>query len=282
MASVAGVENGGSKPATAARIYDYFLGGTHNFPADREAAQAIAKMFPPISDLARANRAFLRRAVRFAAEAGVRQFLDIGSGIPTVGNVHDVAQSVIPDARVVYVDMDPVAVSESLDILENNPWATAIKGDLREPQHILTHPQVGRLIDFNEPVALLLLAVLHFVPEDDVAVGAVDRLVAALAPGSYLVVSHASADGGVDPGNVDTAQDLYKRQTATPFHLRSHDQVTAFFTRFELVEPGVVWLPQWRADLTSTGAGEGELAQPDPFADDPAQSAGLAAVGRLP
>jgi hypothetical protein len=260
-----------AKPATAARIYDYHLGGTHNFPADREAAKAIAQMFPLTPALVKTNRAFLRRAVRHVTRAGVRQFLDIGSGIPTVGNVHEVADQVAPDVRVVYADIDPVAVSEGQEILHGNDRATAIRADLREPQVILAHPQVRRLIDFGQPVGLLLLAVLHFVPDDAVAYAAVGQLLAAMPAGSYLVVSHGSSDGEFDPDNVGAAQDVYKRQTATPFHLRTRAEVERFFTGLDLVEPGVVWLPEWRP------------APDDPtdFTDNPPASAGLAAVGRL-
>ncbi|HEY2792973.1 MAG TPA: SAM-dependent methyltransferase, partial [Micromonosporaceae bacterium] len=154
------------KAATAARIYDYFIGGTHNFPADRAAAQEAIRRAPTIPAISRANRAFLRRAVRFAAEAGIRQFLDIGSGIPTEGNVHEIAQSIAADSRVVYVDIDPVAVAESLAILEGNDRATAIRGDLRDAAAILSAPEVGAL-DFGRPVAVLLCAVLHFMPDDD-------------------------------------------------------------------------------------------------------------------
>ena len=265
--------DGGGKPATAARIYDYHLGGTHNFPADREAATAMAQMFPLAPALARNNRALLRRAVRYLSEAGVAQFLDVGSGIPTEGNVHEVAQQATPDARVVYVDIDPIAVSESLEILDGNDRATAIRADLRDPQSILNHPQVRRLLDFDEPVGLMLGAVLHFVPDDTLAYDAVRQLLAPLASGSYLVVSHASADGGdVDSDDVEVAQDLYKRQTTTPFHLRSRHQVERFFTGLDLVEPGVVWLPEWRP----------APGDPTDFADDPRRCAGLAGVGRVP
>src|SRR6266536_4281960 len=146
------------KPATAARIYDYYLGGVHNFPADREAARQVIAMYPFIPAAARANRAFLGRAVRFLADAGIRQFLDIGSGIPTGGNVHEIAQGIAPDARVVYVDIDPVAVAESLEILEGNERATAIRANLCSPQVILGHPDVRRLLDLKQPVGLLLVA----------------------------------------------------------------------------------------------------------------------------
>ncbi|GIF52210.1 S-adenosyl methyltransferase [Asanoa ferruginea] len=271
---MAGVANEGSaKPATAARIYDYHLGGTHNFPADREAAQAITKMFPFVPLLARANRAFLRRAVRHVAEQGVTQFLDVGSGIPTEGNVHEVVHEINPDARVVYVDMDPVAVSESLDILAGKPNATAIRADLRDPQSILGHPQVRKIIDFGQPVALLTVAVLHFVADDELATKALEELLGALPSGSYLVLSHGSAEGmAIDLDQLDTAQSVYKRDTTTPFVLRSRAEVTAYFDGLDLVEPGVVWLPQWRP----------APGDPTDFVADPAQSGGLCGVAKLP
>ncbi|MEV1328496.1 SAM-dependent methyltransferase [Micromonospora costi] len=267
------IDDGEAKPATAARIYDYYLGGTYNFPADREAAQAMLQVLPLGPQLARTNRAFLRRAVRFLAESGVRQFLDVGSGIPTEGNVHEIVQRINPDARVVYVDIDPVAVAESLELLEGNEGATAVRGDLRDPQSILTHPQVTALLDFDQPIGLLLGAVLHFVPDDDLAYDAVGQLRAALAPGSYLLVSHATADEAPhDQGELDVAHDIYRRKTATPLGLRSRAQVERFFTGLDLVEPGLVWLPLWRP------------APDDPqyFADDPKLSSGLAGVGRIP
>jgi hypothetical protein len=271
---VAGVANEGSaKPATAARIYDYHLGGTHNFPADREAAQAITKMFPFVPLLARANRAFLRRAVRHVAEQGIKQFLDVGSGIPTEGNVHEVVHEISPDARVVYVDMDPVAVSESLDILAGKPNATAIRADLRDPQSILSHPHVRKIIDFDQPVALLMVAVLHFVADDEIATKALEELLGVLPSGSYLVLSHGSAEGmTIDLDQLDTAQGVYKRDTTTPFVLRSRAEVTAFFDGLDLVEPGVVWLPEWHP----------APGDPADFAGDPSQSGGLCGVAKLP
>jgi SAM-dependent methyltransferase len=273
MASVAGVANGGgSKPATSARIYDYYLGGTHNFPADRDAAKAMAQKFPLTPALARNNRAFLRRAVRYLGGAGVKQFLDIGSGIPTVGNVHEVAAEVVPDARVVYVDIDPVAVSESLEILDANDRTTAVWGDLRDPQAILAHPKVWGLVDFDQPVGLLMNAVLHFVPDDNQAHDAVAHLLGALAPGSHLVVSHVSIDGqDVDQNDLKFVRDTYERQTTTPFRPRTRTQVERFFTNLDPVEPGVVWLPQWRP----------EPEDPTDFADNPQASSALAGVGRL-
>lgn len=258
------------KPATAARIYDYYLGGIHNFPADQEAARQVIAQFPFIPAGARANRAFLRRAVRHLADAGVRQFLDIGSGIPTEGNVHEIAQGVAPDARVVYVDIDPVAVAESLQILDGNQGATAIRADLRSPQTFLDHPDVRRLLDFDQPIGLLLVAVLHFVPEDTQAYDVVAHLLTALASGSYLVVSHAATE--TFPSHTQQAKnadDVYKRQTATMPKLRNRSETERFFTGVELLDPGVVWLHEWRPDPD----------EPAEFTDEPQLAGGWAGVG---
>jgi SAM-dependent methyltransferase len=259
------------KPATAARIYDYFLGGIHNFPADQEAAKQIISRFPFIPQGAQANRVFLRRAVRYLADAGIRQFLDIGSGIPTAGNVHEIAQEAAPDARVVYVDIDPVAVAESLEILAGNDQAVAVRADLREPHAILDHPQVRKMLNFSQPTALLLAAVLHFMPDDEQARSTVDELVAALAPGSYLLISHAAVETfNPESPEYKAIQDLYKRQTTTPAKLRTRAETERFFAGLELVEPGVVWLAEWRP----------EPGTPNPFADNPARSSAWAGVGR--
>lgn len=258
----------GPKPATAARIYDYFLGGTHNFPADRQAAQILLQAAPILPAIARVNRAFLRRAVRFLADSGVRQFLDIGSGIPTVGNVHEVA----PDARVVYVDIDPVAVAEGLEILEGHDGATAIGGDLRSARTILDHPEVRRLISFDEPVGLLLLSMLHFL-DDESVYGPVEQLVSALPAGSYLVVSHAApAEQDIVESSMETATTVYRSSTSTTLNVRNRAGVERFFAGLDLVEPGLVWVPQWRP------------APDDPadFADDASHSAVLAGVARRP
>lgn len=261
-----------AKPATAARMYDYYLGGTHNFPADREAAEQMLALFPQLPAIARANRAFLGRAIRHIAGQGVRQFLDIGSGIPTQGNVHEVVESVADDGRVVYVDIDPVAVAESLDLLEGSPRAIAVAGDLKDPQPILDNPQVRALLDFDRPVALLLAAVLHFVP-DDIAFDAVARVMAALPSGSFLAISHgAPGDGLVSEDDEASAKDIYKRQTATPLTLRPKAGVALFFEGLELVEPGVVWVPQWRPEPTD----------PQDFVDSPRASGTLAGVARKP
>jgi SAM-dependent methyltransferase len=276
-------EGTASRPATAARIYDYILGGIHNFPADQEAARELIAQFPFVRAASRANRAFLGRAVRELAKAGVRQFLDIGSGIPTAGNVHEVAHEVAPDARVVYVDIDPVAVAESLEILEGNDRATAIRGDLRRPQDILGHPAVRRQLDLDQPVALLLVAVLHFVPDPTQAYDAVARLVGALAPGSFLVVSHAAAEtylpesalpeadhvkAAASTDQLKVADRIYTGKTTTPGMLRTRAQTMRFFSDVELLDPGVVWLQEWRPDDST------ELA------DDPRNNGSWAGVGR--
>ncbi|GIF52604.1 hypothetical protein Afe04nite_71430 [Asanoa ferruginea] len=258
-----------SKPATAARIYDYFLGGTYNFEADRQAAQKMIELFPMVRAGARNNRAFLRRAVRHIATAGITQFLDIGSGIPTEGNVHDAVQKIQPGARVAYVDIDPVAVSESLDLLTGNDDATAIRADLREPRSILDHPAVRGMLDFDQPIALLLSAVLHFVPDDKLATDIVETLLDALPAGSYLLLSHGSVEGMPERAQqLEGAKDLYKRDTASLLSPRTREEVLRFFDGLQLVEPGLVWVPQWRP----------EPGDPTDFIDNPTMSASLGGV----
>ncbi|GAA4458954.1 SAM-dependent methyltransferase [Phytohabitans houttuyneae] len=267
-----GAQGAHQKPATAARMYDYYLGGIHNFPADQEAAKAMLERSPLIRTIARYNRAYLSRAVRYLTSIGVRQFLDLGSGIPTEGNVHEIAQADIPDARVVYVDIDPEAVSESLEMLAGNQYATAIRANVREPQAILDNPQVGKLIDFSQPVGLLMVAVLHFVEDNDEAWGIVRTLRSALAPGSHLVLAHTTVDELVfDPELLKRSQEIYRRQTSTPLTPRKRSDVVPFFDGFELVEPGITWLNQWRPgpDLV------------DEFKDNPQMSSFYVGVGRL-
>jgi hypothetical protein len=257
------------KPATAARIYDYFLGGTHNFPADREAAEALARFTPMVPKTARANRAFLGRAVRYLTDNGVNQFLDIGSGIPTAGNVHEVAR---PDARVVYVDIDPVAVAESQDILEGNPRASALRADLADPDALLEHPDVRRLLDFGQPAGILMVAMLHFV-DDARAYPAVQRLVSELVPGSFLVISHGSPDPALMArANTGAAEGVMRAVTATPVQPRTPDGIRRFFEGLEFVEPGLVWVTEWRP------------APDDPtdFVENPALCGVMAGVARRP
>jgi hypothetical protein len=259
-----------ARPATAARIYDYCLGGIHNFPADQEVARKLIAQFPFIPAVARANRAFLGRAVRHLAGAGLRQFLDIGSGIPSEGNVHEIAQAIAPDSHVVYVDIDPVAVAESLEFLGGNEYATAIRADLRSPQTILDHPGVRRLLAFDQPIVLLIASVLHLVPDDTQAYDAVAQLVAALAPGSYLVVSHAATESFPISEGRAKAADLYQQQTATHGVSRTRSQTQRFLTGLELLDPGVVWTNQWRPDPDG----------PVDSADEPHHSGEWAGVGR--
>jgi hypothetical protein len=244
-----------SKPATAARIYDYYLGGIHNFPADQEAARQVIAHYPFIPAAARANRGFLQRAVQFLVSAGIRQFLDIGSGIPTEGNVHEIAQRAAAESRIVYVDIDPVAVSESLQLLDGNPRATAIHGDLRRPDAVLAHPAVRDLLDFTQPIGLLLAAVLHFVTDDAEAYGAVATLRAGLAPGSYLVASHTAAETFLAfTQRNPPAEDVYRQRTATPGTVRTRDEVQRFFEGVELVDPGVTWADHWRPETDPASA----------------------------
>ena len=258
-----------AKPATAARIYDYMLGGTHNFPADREAAQQVVQVWPLAPALARTNRAFLRRVVRTLTGAGIGQFLDLGSGIPTAGNVHELA----PQARVVYVDIDPVAIAESHEILDDQERVTALRADLTQPETVLDHPEVRRLLRFDEPIAILSVAVLHFVADDALAYGALERYVAAAAPGSYLAISHGSVP---EEAHIDelsqTAENVYQARTSTPVQGRSRAGVERFFAGLELVEPGLVWLPQWRPAPDDAAD----------FADHPAECLILGGVGRKP
>ncbi|MEH1011604.1 SAM-dependent methyltransferase [Micromonospora sp. CPCC 206060] len=252
---------------SVARMYDYYLGGSHNFAVDRAAAQAMIAAVPEAPLMAQANRAFLRRAVQFLLDSGVRQFLDIGSGIPTVGNVHEIATRSAPDARVVYVDTDSVAVAHSREILRGNPSATVVQEDLRRPAAILTHPEVRRLLDFTEPIAVMIVAVLHFVPDSDDPAGILGTLRRALPPGSYLVLSQTSSDGRETDEETREAERVY-RNTDNPLTVRSRTALTALFEGFELVDPGVVWVPEWRPD------------SPD-SAEHAAQSAFIGGVGRL-
>lgn len=259
--------------ATAARMYDYYLGGRHNFEGDRAAADRVIASMPLVPVMARANRAFLARAVRYLVGEGVRQFLDIGSGIPTEGNVHEIAQRAAPDARVVYVDIDPVAVMQGRDLLDGNERAAATLGDITRPRELLDLLDDGPLhdvLDLDQPTALILAAVLHFVPSDAEAFGAVAQFRDRLVPSSWLVISHAATEGfGAE--QVKVVQDVYRTQTATPGGLRTAEQVAAFFgDDFELVHPGLTWVPQWRP----------EPGDPQHFVHRPERSGVLGGVGR--
>jgi O-methyltransferase involved in polyketide biosynthesis len=238
-----------TRTASPARIYDVFLGGKDNFAVDRAAAKVATDAGPDIPQAARENRAFLGRAVRFAIESGVRQFVDIGTGLPTQGNVHEVAQALDPSARVVYVDNDPIVLVHARALLPASETTAVIRGDVREPAGILGDAKLRELIDFDRPVAVLMLAVLHFA-EDEQARAAIAAFRDVMAPGSLLALSHSTAEGQPERGR--QAVGAWRDATA---RLRSRDraEVEALFDGFELVEPGVVWVPQWRPD----GGGEG-------------------------
>jgi hypothetical protein len=235
-----------ARQANPARVYDYWLGGRHNFLADQDVARAVTAVEPAMPAIARANRAFLGRAVRFLASAGIGQFLDVGSGIPTEGNVHEIAQQTRPGARVVYADVDPVAIAHSKAILAGNDDATIIYGDLRDPGAILDSAASSQLIDFTRPTGLILMVVLHFIADADDPWHIVTTLRDALAPGSYLLLGHATSDG--KPATAKATEKVYNRSVATQLHLRSRPQIQRFFDGFQLSEPGLVYVPLWRPD----------------------------------
>jgi len=234
--------------AHPARVYDYWLGGKDNFAADRALGDAIMAAVPTIQVMARANRAFLGRVVRYlAAEAGIRQFLDIGTGIPTVGNTHEVAQDVAPDAHVLYVDNDPIVLAHARALMTSHPsGATAfIEADLREPQRILADPALAATLDLSRPVALMLVAVLMYFRDEDDPRGMVSALVNALPSGSYLAVTHPTADFNAEAMAGAVAAAEHGGITLVP---RNRTQTESFFTGLELVEPGVVPVLAWRPD----------------------------------
>ena len=233
-----------TKRANVARVYDYLLGGSHNFLADQDLGRSMAAVEPNVRIFAQANREFLGNAVRFLGSAGISQFLDIGSGIPTQGNVHEVAQQANPAARVAYADIDPVAVGHSKAILTGNQNATVIRGDLREPEQILASPAIRGLLDFDQPIGLLLVSVLPFVADSDDPWRQVATLRDALAPGSYLVICHGTDDG--DPARMQALGKVYTSSVATQAGGRTRADIQRFFDGFELVEPGLVYISQWR------------------------------------
>jgi hypothetical protein len=230
----------------SARIWNYWLGGRDNYPVDREAGEQFRAIFPEIVEVARSTRAFLNRAVRYlAGEAEIRQFLDIGTGLPTADNTHEVAQRVAPKSRVVYVDNDPVVLAHARALLTSTQGVTAyVDADLHDPDAILD--ATARTLDFSQPVALMLLGVLGHIGDDDEARSIVKRLLDGLASGSYLAVCDGTntSQAGIQ------AQDDYDQSGAIPYRLRSPEQVAGLFAGLELVEPGVVPLPRWRPDPT--------------------------------
>ena len=236
-----------------ARTYDYLLGGAHNFAVDRELAAHVEQVMPDARSAARVSRAFLGRTVRFMVDQGVRQFLDIGSGIPTVANVHEVAQGIDPECRVVYVDKDPIAVAHSELMLVDNDRAAIVHADMRDPDAVLGHPQTRQLLDFDQPVGLLLLMMLHWVPDEADPWKLMASYRDALAPGSHLAITHVTADH--QDRKLDEVTDLIKEsRSADQLTERSHEQVLELFGDFELVEPGLVGCSAWRP------AGPGDVA----------------------
>lgn len=253
-----------------ARVYDYYLGGGHNFDADRDFAQRIIEKFPEVRTFALENRAFQRRAVRWVAGQGVAQFLDLGSGVPTVGPTHETARMVQPDAGVVYVDIEPVAVAHSALMLEDDPRAAIVQHDLRDVDGVLK--EAGQILDFTKPVAVMILAMLHFLSDEDDPGAIIARYVAALAPGSYLIISHATLEGPVGDRVAEAAATY--AETTLPGHLRTRVQVLDMLSGLELVDPAhgdggprIVWTPEWR---------------PDSEVRSPEQAVAYAAVARKP
>jgi S-adenosyl methyltransferase len=249
----------------AARIYDYFLGGYHNFAVDREYAERIAQAFPNSHKGAYANRAFLVRAIRWLIGAGIRQFLDVGSGIPTAGNVHEIVEGAAPDTRVMYVDIDPIAVAHTQAILSGHPRFGVVQADLRRPGEIIDHPDVRDLLDFTEPVAVVLVSVMHFISDNDDPYGIVARLREAVVPGSYIALAHGTKVTELAE-ELEAGKKLYKR-TSTPTYPRSREEIARLLTGLDIVEPGIVPVTDWH---------------PNPEAASETWPSVLAAVARKP
>jgi hypothetical protein len=242
-----------TRHAHSARVYNYWLGGTDNFAADREAAEQAIAANPGIVTDVRANRAFLVRVVRYlAAECGVRQFLDIGSGLPTQSNTHQVAQAVAPDARIVYADNDPIVLSHARTLLSSTPAGACdyVEADLRDPAAILR--AASATLDFGEPVALMLLIILHLIPDSDDPYGIVARLAGAMPAGSYLVFGHPASDIRAAE-MAEMTKRVNQRMSGPAATMRDRAAITRFFDGLELLEPGVVQPQQWRPEPGDPG-----------------------------
>ncbi|AHI01909.1 SAM-dependent methyltransferase [Kutzneria viridogrisea] len=259
---------------SVARIDDYLLGGAHNFAVDRELAEQAVRLMPQLPRLVQTNRAFLGRAVRYLVECGVSQFIDLGSGLPTAGNAYDVAKRATSAARVVHVDADPMVVAHSRCMVEG-PNSAIIQADLREPDSVLDDPTTRKLIDLNRPVGLLMLFVLDFVPYAEDLVALIARYRERMAPGSHLVVSHSTVDGGDD--TFARAQELY-RSYAIEIYPRTRGEVSSLLAGFELAEPGVVQVPHWRA----VGSESSESGPAEDIDEQPEHAGAYAVVGRRP
>ncbi|MBO8202546.1 SAM-dependent methyltransferase [Streptomyces smyrnaeus] len=230
-----------------ARMYDYYLGGKDNYEADRDAAERVLTALPDLAITARSNRDFMHRAVRTVVGNGIRQIIDIGTGIPTSPNTHEVAREVHPDVRVAYVDNDPIVSTYAGAKLTNSGNAGFVLADLHDPVGILDHPVTKELIDFDEPVALMLLAVLHFVTDAEGAADIVRTLTERLPAGSHLILSHATADFD-DSDGFGKVEKVYNEESTSNAQWRTGEEISAFFEGFELLEPGLVQLPLWRPD----------------------------------
>ena len=248
-----------AKVAHPARVYDYWLGGKDNFAADRIAGEETIAAYPAIRASARANRAFLARSVRYlAAEAGIRQFLDIGTGLPTASNTHEVAQSIAPDSRVVYVDNDPLVLAHARALLTSRPEGVTayLDADLRDTDGILE--EAADTLDFTRPVGVMLLAILHYLPDLDQARRVVARLVSAIPPGSFVTISHAASD--ISPEAMAEMIKRMNQHLAEGNHVgRTRDVVAGFFDGLDLVEPGVVKVTQWRPESDVEAGGPTSL-----------------------
>jgi SAM-dependent methyltransferase len=235
------------KPSPA-RIYDFWLGGSQNFEADREVGRRAASAMPTLTAAIRANRAFLGRVVRELTEnLGIDQFLDLGSGVPTVGNVHEVALDHNPDAKVVYVDIDQIAIAHARHLLADVPGAVAILADLRRPELVLEHPLTRRTLDFSRPVAVLMNAVLHFSPDEEHPDRIIEGYTSILTPGSYLALSHAAPDLR-HPGEQDEMLADYQRSTSVPFINREPEVIASWLEHLEIQPPGLVTVDQWHPE----------------------------------
>jgi S-adenosyl methyltransferase len=237
--------------AHSARLWNYLLGGKDNFAVDREAAEQVLAYMPELVQSARFNREFLGRAVRFlAGEAGIRQFLDIGTGLPTANNTHEVAQATAPSSRIVYVDNDPMVLVHARALLTSSPEGATdyIDADLRDPERILG--EAAQTLDFSQPVAVMLLGIVNFVVDDDRAHAIVRRLLDAVPPGSYLVISHPTME--VNPEAVERAMQMWNSSGAAPICARNPQEIASFFDGLELLEPGLVTVSQWRPDGNDT------------------------------
>ncbi len=257
-----------SRPSIA-RVYDYWLGGAHNFAVDRAVGDRVLADVPVLKNIILNHRAFLRRAVRYLLSRGIRQFLDLGSGIPTVGNVHEIAQAVDPTVKVVYVDIDPVAVAHSRAILTGNTLVNVLQTDVRDARGVIESPEVRNLLDFDRPIGVLMVALLHFVPDSDDPLGIVSDYRDAVPSGSYLALSHAGyEDGEWDPA-WDDAKGVYNRGVSEMTYRRKQE-IEALFKGFELVEPGVARLPLWHPE------------SPDDLDENSRFVLGFGAAGRKP